>query len=208
MRILRRALRCRLPRRPARGTRSPSRRRSTTRYDPMRADTMVAVNFAPGTTRLDAGQVNELRTMVATGRRAQRDEFVVVTGRLGRAVQQSARPARRAQPVGRRRALGRHARSSRPWRRAPTPSSWCARSTWWASTTARPTRPSTIGNPNESADAGLRLRRRLQHGPDAGPAARRRGRPARPARPTARSNAAAVARYREGKVPAPSTPPA
>ena len=50
-------------------------------------------------------------------------------------------------------------------------------------------------------DAGLRLRRRLQYGPDAGPPARRRGRP--PARPGRRHDqCAAIARYREGKVAA------
>ncbi|MGZ5913107.1 MAG: hypothetical protein ACXWLB_24770, partial [Reyranella sp.] len=66
-----------------------------TRFDPMRADTMVAVNFAPGASGLDAGQVNELRTMVAAGRRAQRDEFVVVSDGSGGALQRQ-----RAQRVG------------------------------------------------------------------------------------------------------------
>ena len=59
-----------------------------TRFDPVRADTMVAVNFAPGSSGLDAGQVSQLRTMVATGRRAQRDEFVVVSDGSGGPVQQ------------------------------------------------------------------------------------------------------------------------
>src|SRR5260370_33347257 len=46
------------------------------RFDPVRADTMVAVNFAPGSSGLDAGQANELRNMMAGGQRAQPDEFV------------------------------------------------------------------------------------------------------------------------------------
>ena len=58
-----------------------------TRFDPMRADTMVAVNFAPGASAPDANQVNELRTMVAAGRRAERDEFVVVSDGSGGPVQ-------------------------------------------------------------------------------------------------------------------------
>lgn len=53
------------------------------RYDPVRADSMLAVNFAPGVNRLDPGQANELKAMVAVGRRAQRDEFVVVTDGSG-----------------------------------------------------------------------------------------------------------------------------
>src|SRR5258707_12592312 len=50
-----------------------------TRHDPVRGDYMLAVSFAPGTGRLDQGQVNELHAMVAAGRSAQRDEFIVVT---------------------------------------------------------------------------------------------------------------------------------
>ncbi|HZP99678.1 MAG TPA: CpaD family pilus assembly lipoprotein [Reyranella sp.] len=58
-----------------------------TRHDPVRADTMLAVSFAPGVGRLGPGQVNELRAMVSAGRRAQRDEFVVVTDGTGGALQ-------------------------------------------------------------------------------------------------------------------------
>ena len=49
-----------------------------TRYDPIRADSIVAVNFAPGSRGLGGAEVSELRTIVANSRRAQRDEFVVV----------------------------------------------------------------------------------------------------------------------------------
>ena len=59
-----------------------------TRYDPIRGDTMVAVNFAPSAAVPDGAQVNDLRTMVETGRRAQRDEFVVVSDGTGGPMQQ------------------------------------------------------------------------------------------------------------------------
>src|SRR5216683_4405554 len=59
-----------------------------TRHDPVRGDLILAVSFAPGTGRLDQGQVNELHTMVAAGRSAQRDEFIVVTDGSGGTMQQ------------------------------------------------------------------------------------------------------------------------
>jgi pilus biogenesis lipoprotein CpaD len=58
-----------------------------TRFDPVRGDSMLALAFVPGTTRLDAGQVNELRTMVEGGRRASRDEFLVVIDGAGSSIQ-------------------------------------------------------------------------------------------------------------------------
>ena len=61
--------------------------RIDTRRDPVRADTMLAVGFAPSSGQLDAVQVGELRAMVAEGRRAQRDEFVVVTDGSGGPIQ-------------------------------------------------------------------------------------------------------------------------
>ena len=67
-------------------------------HDAVRADTMVAVNFAPGAGQLDTGQVNGLKAMVAAGRRAQRDEFSVVSDGSGGAVQQ-ARARRVAQTL-------------------------------------------------------------------------------------------------------------
>jgi type IV pilus biogenesis protein CpaD/CtpE len=57
-------------------------------HEPVRADTMLAVSFAPGAGRLNAGQLGELRAMVAAGRRAERDEFVVVTDGSGGSFQQ------------------------------------------------------------------------------------------------------------------------
>jgi len=62
--------------------------RVETRYMPVRADTMLAVAFVPGVGQLDGGQVSELRAMVAAGQRAQRDEFVVVTDGSGGGLQQ------------------------------------------------------------------------------------------------------------------------
>ncbi len=61
--------------------------RIDTRFDAVRADTMLAVGFAPSSGQLDAGQVGALRAMVAEGRRAQRDEFVVVTDGSGGPIQ-------------------------------------------------------------------------------------------------------------------------
>jgi type IV pilus biogenesis protein CpaD/CtpE len=61
--------------------------RVDTRHDAVRADTMLAVDFRPGTGQLDQGQAGELRTMVAAGQRAQRDEFMVVTDGSGGPIQ-------------------------------------------------------------------------------------------------------------------------
>jgi type IV pilus biogenesis protein CpaD/CtpE len=65
-------------------------------HDAVRADTMVAVNFAPGAGQLDAAQLNGLKAMVAAGRRAQRDEFAVVSDGSGGSMQRA-----RAQLVAR-----------------------------------------------------------------------------------------------------------
>lgn len=59
------------------------------RFETTRADTMLAIGFSPGAGRLDAGQVGSLHAMVAEGRRAQRDEFVVVTDGSGGAIQRA-----------------------------------------------------------------------------------------------------------------------
>ena len=63
--------------------------RVDTRLEPVRADTMLAVGFRPGTGQLDAGQTRELRAMVAAGRAAERDDFVVVTDGSGGSIQQA-----------------------------------------------------------------------------------------------------------------------
>lgn len=60
-----------------------------TRHDPIRADSMLAVNFGPGSRGLSHAQVSELKEMVAAGRRAERDEFVVVSDGTGGQAQQA-----------------------------------------------------------------------------------------------------------------------
>jgi len=60
-----------------------------TRHDAIRADSMLAVNFGPRGGAMTAAQASELRAMVSAGRRAQRDEFVVVSDGSGGAMQQA-----------------------------------------------------------------------------------------------------------------------
>jgi type IV pilus biogenesis protein CpaD/CtpE len=55
---------------------------------PSRADRMLAFDFAPGNTRLDMSQEQQIRELVA-GRHGDRDEFVVVTDGSGGPMQQS-----------------------------------------------------------------------------------------------------------------------
>ena len=118
-----------LPWRPAHRTRSPSRPRST------RATTRCAPTpWSPSTSRPsaggpDGGQVERAQDHgrdrpAGAARRVRRR-----VGRNRRADAAGARPARRPGAVQCRRALGLARRSSRPWRWAPTPWSWCARST-------------------------------------------------------------------------------
>jgi len=59
-----------------------------TRQDPVRADTILAVQFRGGAAQLDGANSSELSTMVNEGRRAERDEFLVVTDGSGGHVQQ------------------------------------------------------------------------------------------------------------------------
>lgn len=59
------------------------------RMEPVRGDTMLAFGFRPGSGQLDAAQVGALRAMVAHGRAAQRDEFVVVSDGSGGPIQQA-----------------------------------------------------------------------------------------------------------------------
>jgi type IV pilus biogenesis protein CpaD/CtpE len=60
-----------------------------TRFDAVRADTVVAVKFTPGVGQLDGGQVGQLQALVQAGKHADRDEFVVVTDGTGGPLQQS-----------------------------------------------------------------------------------------------------------------------
>jgi type IV pilus biogenesis protein CpaD/CtpE len=174
-----------------------------TRYDSMRADTMLAVNFAPGSPGPDSAQVGALRTMVETGRRAQRDEFVVVSDGSGGPMQRL-----RAQRVGQ---------------------SLTAAGARWVSTSVEPAmatgpdqvvivrseyligfqncpnfNPASIANPNEGVMPGFGCADSYNMGQMlARPRDAAVGRDAGPADSTV--NAAAIARYREGRIPALST---
>ncbi|HEY6981076.1 CpaD family pilus assembly lipoprotein [Reyranella sp.] len=59
------------------------------RMKPAEADKILAIGFRPGTGQLAPNQVHELRALVADNRAAERDEFVVVTDGSGGPVQQA-----------------------------------------------------------------------------------------------------------------------
>ncbi len=168
------------------------------RFDPVRADTMVAVSFPPGAAGPDAAQVSELRTMVAAGRRAQRDEFVVVSDGSGGPVQRL-----RAQRVGQSLADAgaRWVSTSVEPSMATGPNSVVVvRSEYLLGYNNCPTYdPATIANPNEGVMPGFGCANAYNLGQMlARPRDAAVGRPAGPADATV--NAAAIARYREGKV--------
>jgi len=168
------------------------------RRDPVRADTMLAVGFLPGTGQVDPGQLSQLREMVGAGQGAQRDEFVVVTDGSGGSLQQA-----RAEQVMR------------------SLSSAGAR---WVSTAVEPAMtmgpeqvvvvrsayriaergcpnysPAGIGNPNESAMPGFGCAEAYNFGQMlARPRDAAGGRPMGPADGTV--NAGAIQRYRDGRV--------
>jgi pilus biogenesis lipoprotein CpaD len=170
-----------------------------TRYDPVRADTMVAVNFAPGSSGLDAGQMSELRTMVAAGRRAQRDEFVVVSDGSGGPVQQM-RAQRVSQSLSQ--AGARWVGTSVEPAMAMGPNAVViVRSEYLIGLNNNcPTyNPATSANPNEAVMPGFGCADAFNMGQMlARPRDAAMGRLPGPADATV--NAAAIARYREGKV--------
>jgi len=185
--------------------RSPVVQQSTidTRYDPVRSDTMLAVNFAPGARGLDGAQVNGLQAMVSVGRRAQRDEFVVVSDGTGGPMQRA-----RAQQVSQSlsNAGARWVGTSVEPAMAMGPDSVVVvRSEYLIGFNNCPNfNPATIGNPNEAGMPGFGCADAYNMGQMlARPRDAAVGRPAGPADGTV--NAAAVARYREGKVPALTT---
>lgn len=174
-----------------------------TRYDPVRADAMLAVNFAPGSRGLDGSQVSGLSNMVSVGRRAQRDEFVVVSDGSGGPIQQH-----RAQQVSQSlsNAGARWVSTSVEPAMAMGPDSVVVvRSEYIIGRTNCPTySPATIGNPNEAAMPGFGCADAYNMGQMlARPRDAAVGRSPGPADGTV--NAAAIARYREGKVPALNT---
>lgn len=174
-----------------------------TRYDPVRADTMVAVNFTPSAAGPDGAQVSSLRTMVETGRRAQRDEFVVVSDGSGGPMQQA-----RAQRVGQvlSNAGARWVSTSVEPAMAMGPNTVVVvRSEYLLGFNNCPNySPATTANPNEAAMPGFGCADSYNMGQMlARPRDAAVGRPAGPADATV--NALAIARYREGKVPALNT---
>ena len=169
-----------------------------TRYDPVRADTMLAVNFAPGSRGLDGAQVSGLQSMATVGRRAQRDEFVVVSDGSGGAAQRM-RAQRVAQSLSESGA--RWVTTSVEPAMAMGPSSVVVvRSEYVIANNRCPNySPASTWNPNEAAMPGFGCADAYNMGQMlARPRDAAVGRSPGPADGTV--NAEAVARYREGKV--------
>jgi pilus biogenesis lipoprotein CpaD len=174
-----------------------------TRYDPVRADSMVAVNFAPSSVGPDAGQLGGLRTMVARGRRAQRDEFVVVADGSGGPIQRQ-RAHRVSQALSD--AGARWVSTSVEPAMAMGPDTVVVvRSEYLIGFNNCPNySPATIANPNEAAMPGFGCADAYNMGQMlARPRDAAVGRSPGPADGTV--TALAIARYREGKVPALNT---
>lgn len=184
---------------------SPVVQQSTvdTRFDPTRADTMVAVKFGGNAAGPDSGQVSNLRSIVEVGRRAQRDEFVVVSDGSGGALQ-----LQRAQRVGQAlsNAGARWVSTSVEPAMAMGPNTVVVvRSEYLLGFRDCPDfMPATSANPNEAAMPGFgcsnayNMGQMLWRPRDAAV-----GRSAGPADGTV--TAAAIARYRAGQVPSLNT---
>jgi pilus biogenesis lipoprotein CpaD len=174
-----------------------------TRYDPVRADSMVAVNFAPSSIGPDAGQLGGLRTMVARGRRAQRDEFVVVADGSGGAIQRqrAQRVSQALSDAGARWV----STSVEPAMSMGPDTVVVVRSEYLLGFNNCPNySPATIGNPNEAAMPGFGCADAYNMGQMlARPRDAAVGRPPGPADGTV--TAAAIARYREGRIPSLNT---
>ncbi len=169
-----------------------------TRHDPVRGDYMLAVSFAPGTGRLDQGQANELHAMVAAGRSAQRDEFIVVTDGSGGTMQQlRAQQVRQSLSSAGARWVGS---SVEPSMAMGPGQVVVVRSEYRLGTTNCPNyNPSSIGNPNGSAMPGFGCADAYNMGQMlARPRDAAIGREPGPAE--AWVNAEAIQRYREGRV--------
>ena len=166
------------------------------RYTPTRADALLAVDFAPGTARLDPAQERELRAMV--GGRGQRDEFVVLTDGFGGPIQQS-RSAQVAHSLAQAGARWVSA-SVEPAMARGVDQVVVVRSQYRLAALNCPTyTPSTMWNPNESAMPGLGCADAYNMGQMlARPRDASVGRPPGPADGTISANA--VQRYREGRV--------
>ncbi len=169
-----------------------------TRHDPVRGDYMLAVSFAPGAGRLDQGQANELHAMVAAGRSAQRDEFIVVTDGSGGTMQQlRAQQVRQSLSSAGARWVGS---SVEPSMAMGPGQVVVVRSEYRLGTTNCPNyNPSSIGNPNGSSMPGFGCADAYNMGQMlARPRDAAIGRAPGPAE--AWVNAEAIQRYREGRV--------
>jgi|GEM_PF-1290920 len=174
-----------------------------TRHDSIRADSMLSINFGPRGGSLSAAQANELAAMVKAGRRAQRDEFAVVSDGSGGALQQAY-----AQRVGRTlsEAGARWVTTSVDRQLATGPHAVVVvRSEYLMANNLCPNyNPSSQWNPGESAMPGFgcadayNMNQMLARPRDAAI-----GRSPGPADGTV--TAEAIARYREGKVKALNT---
>lgn len=167
-------------------------------HDAVRADTMAAINFAPGASQLDAAQVNGLKAMVAAGRRAQRDEFAVVSDGSGGLVQRT-RAQRVAQSLS---DAGAHwvTTAVEPAMAMGPNSVVVVRSEYLIASNRCPNYlPAAMWNPNEAAMPGFGCADAYNMGQMlARPRDAAVGRSPGPADGTV--NAEAVARYREGRV--------
>ena len=167
-------------------------------HDAVRGDTIVAVNFAPGAGQLDAGQVEGLKAMVTAGRRAQRDEFAVVSDGSGGAIQR-ARAQRVAQSLSQ---FGARWVSTavEPSMAMGPDSLVVVRSEYLIASNRCPNySPAAMWNPNEAAMPGFGCADAYNMGQMlARPRDAAVGRS--PGLADGTVNAAAVQRYREGKV--------
>jgi type IV pilus biogenesis protein CpaD/CtpE len=172
--------------------------RFDTRYDPVKADTMLAFGFRPGVSQPDAVQINELRSMVNASQQAERSDFVVVTDGSGGPMQEvRAEKLKQGLSAAGARWVGTALEPSMPM--GPD-SVVVVRSEYRIAMRNCPNyNPSGQWNPNESAQPGLGCADAYNIGQTlARPRDAAVGRPGGYADATV--NAAAIQRYREGKV--------
>ena len=174
---------------------------SDARFTPSRADQMLALDFAPGSTRINPSQESQMRALAADPH-GDRDEFVVVTNGLGGAIQQNraAHVANRLSQAGARWVSA----SVEPSMPIGPDQVMVVRSEYRIGMRDCPTHvPSTIWNPNESDMPGFGCANAYNTGQMlARPRDAVIGRSPGPA--DGQANADAVERYREGHVRAPS----
>jgi type IV pilus biogenesis protein CpaD/CtpE len=169
---------------------------SDARENPVRADRMMALDFAPGSARLDPSQEGQMRALVAEPH-GRRDEFVVVTDGMGGPIQQSraAHVASRLSQAGARWVTA----SVQPAMGLGPDQVMVVRSEYRIGMRDCPTHvPSSIWNPNESDMPGYGCANAYNTGQMlARPRDAAVGRSPGPA--DGQVNADAVQRYREGR---------